>query len=44
MEAKGVDLRLAEAARTWLVEAERAGLGDQDYTAMLATVTGDIHH
>src|SRR5439155_143956 len=29
----GVDLRLAEAARSWLADAERAGLGDLDYSA-----------
>ena len=33
--AAGVDLRLAEAARRWLAEAEGAGLGDRDYSAVL---------
>ena len=34
----GVDLRLAEAARSWLREAEEAGLGEADYSAMLARI------
>jgi glycerol-1-phosphatase len=34
----GVELRLIEAARTWLVDAEAGGWGDHDYTAMLATI------
>jgi NADP-dependent 3-hydroxyisobutyrate dehydrogenase-like protein len=34
----GADLRLIAAAGTWLAEAERAGLGNQDYTAMLKTI------
>src|SRR5215472_9319061 len=46
--AAGVDLRLITAAGTWLAEAEQAGLGDQDYTAMLKTIlrgrdTGPSH-
>ena len=36
----GVDLRLTEAARTWLAEAEDAGLGDRDYSAVLAWIPG----
>jgi 3-hydroxyisobutyrate dehydrogenase/2-hydroxy-3-oxopropionate reductase len=32
----GVDLRLAEAARTWFAEAEEAGLGALDYSAVFA--------
>jgi len=32
----GADLRLARAALTWLEEAEGAGLGDLDYSAVLA--------
>ena len=36
--AAGVDLRLITAAGTWLAEAAQAGLGDQDYTAMLKTI------
>ena len=36
--AAGVDLRLITASGTWLAEAEQAGLGDQDYTAMLKTI------
>lgn len=31
----GVDLRLAEAARAWLADAEAAGLGERDYSALL---------
>jgi 3-hydroxyisobutyrate dehydrogenase-like beta-hydroxyacid dehydrogenase len=34
----GVDLRLAEAARSWLREAEEAGLGDADYSTVLACI------
>ena len=34
----GVDLRLADAARSWLREAEEAGLGEADYSAMLARI------
>jgi 3-hydroxyisobutyrate dehydrogenase-like beta-hydroxyacid dehydrogenase len=36
----GVDLRLTEAARSWLAEAEEAGLGDRDYSAVLARIIG----
>jgi 3-hydroxyisobutyrate dehydrogenase-like beta-hydroxyacid dehydrogenase len=36
--ATGVDLRLAEAARSWLREAEEAGLGEMDYSAVLARI------
>jgi 3-hydroxyisobutyrate dehydrogenase len=36
----GVDLRLTEAARSWLAEAEEAGLGDRDYSAVLARILG----
>lgn len=34
----GADLRLAAAARTWLREAEEAGLGESDYSAMLVRI------
>lgn len=34
----GVDLRLALAARTWLADAERAGWGGSDYSAVLARI------
>jgi 3-hydroxyisobutyrate dehydrogenase-like beta-hydroxyacid dehydrogenase len=33
--AAGIDLRLVPAARSWLAEAEAAGLGDLDYAAVL---------
>ena len=36
----GVDLRLTEAARTWLAESEDAGWGDRDYSAVLARILG----
>ena len=36
----GVDLRLTEAARTWLADAEEANLGDRDYSAVLARIVG----
>jgi 3-hydroxyisobutyrate dehydrogenase-like beta-hydroxyacid dehydrogenase len=34
----GADLRLAEAVRTWLAEAEQAGRADEDYSAVLAHI------
>jgi 3-hydroxyisobutyrate dehydrogenase/2-hydroxy-3-oxopropionate reductase len=37
----GIDLRLATAARTWLADAERAGLGEADYSAVLAQILDD---
>jgi 3-hydroxyisobutyrate dehydrogenase-like beta-hydroxyacid dehydrogenase len=37
-EAVGADLRLGAAAREWLVEAEKAGSGDLDYSAVLAHI------
>jgi 3-hydroxyisobutyrate dehydrogenase-like beta-hydroxyacid dehydrogenase len=36
--AKGADLRLLEAARSWLADAERHGRGDEDYSALLAEI------
>jgi 3-hydroxyisobutyrate dehydrogenase len=38
--ADGERLRLIQGAREWLVEAETDGRGEQDYTAVLATITG----
>ncbi len=38
--AAGVDLRLSAAARQWLVDAAEAGLGDEDYSAVLAYILG----
>jgi 3-hydroxyisobutyrate dehydrogenase/2-hydroxy-3-oxopropionate reductase len=38
--AAAEDLRLVNAAREWLVEAERAGLGDDDYSAVLKKIIG----
>lgn len=40
-EGADVDLRLAAAARAWIVEADEAGMGDFDYTAVLARITGN---
>jgi 3-hydroxyisobutyrate dehydrogenase-like beta-hydroxyacid dehydrogenase len=37
----GVALRLAPAAEAWLADAEAAGLGDHDYTAVLATILAE---
>ena len=34
----GVDLRLADAVRAWLLEAERRGLADLDYSAVLEAI------
>jgi 3-hydroxyisobutyrate dehydrogenase-like beta-hydroxyacid dehydrogenase len=36
--SSGLDLRVTEAARAWLVDAEAAGLGDEDYSAVLAQI------
>jgi 3-hydroxyisobutyrate dehydrogenase-like beta-hydroxyacid dehydrogenase len=36
--APNADLRLMQAAQTWLADAERAGRGDQDYSAVLAEI------
>jgi 3-hydroxyisobutyrate dehydrogenase-like beta-hydroxyacid dehydrogenase len=37
-ENAGLDLRLAAAARSWLVDAEHGGHGDEDYSAALAWI------
>lgn len=37
----GRELRVAEASREWLQDAADDGRGDQDYTAVIATITGD---
>ncbi|HYT50618.1 MAG TPA: NAD(P)-dependent oxidoreductase [Gaiellaceae bacterium] len=34
----GLELRLTKAADEWLAEAENAGLGDKDYSAVLARI------
>lgn len=39
-EASGRDLRVAAAARSWLEDADRAGLGDLDYSAVTAHIRG----
>jgi 3-hydroxyisobutyrate dehydrogenase-like beta-hydroxyacid dehydrogenase len=36
--ASGVDLRLAEAARSWLADADAASWGERDYAALLAWI------
>jgi 3-hydroxyisobutyrate dehydrogenase/2-hydroxy-3-oxopropionate reductase len=36
----GVDVRVLEAARTWLVDAEEAGFGERDYSTVLAKIIG----
>ena len=36
----GMELRIAAAAREWYIEAERAGLGDRDYSEVLAHILG----
>lgn len=40
-KSAGVDLRLLNAAETWLAEAEEAGLGERDYSAVLARIVQD---
>ena len=39
-EQAGVELRLSPAARSWLERADAAGLGDLDYSAVIADVRG----
>jgi 3-hydroxyisobutyrate dehydrogenase-like beta-hydroxyacid dehydrogenase len=34
----GVDLRLVTAARSWFADAARVGLGDRDYSAVIARI------
>jgi 3-hydroxyisobutyrate dehydrogenase len=36
VSAAGPDLRVAQAARSWLADADDAGWGDRDYSAVLA--------
>jgi len=36
--AAGVDVRVLEAARTWLADAEASGAGDRDYSSVLARI------
>lgn len=37
---EGLELRVAPAARSWFAEAAAAGLGDMDYSAVIAEITG----
>ena len=39
-DGAGLDLRVLEAARSWLADAADQGRGDQDYSAVLATILG----
>jgi 3-hydroxyisobutyrate dehydrogenase-like beta-hydroxyacid dehydrogenase len=39
-EQAGVELRLAAAAQSWLERADAAGLGELDYSAVIAAVRG----
>jgi 3-hydroxyisobutyrate dehydrogenase-like beta-hydroxyacid dehydrogenase len=39
-EAAGRDLRVARAARSWLEDADRAGLSELDYSAVTAHIRG----
>jgi 3-hydroxyisobutyrate dehydrogenase-like beta-hydroxyacid dehydrogenase len=36
----GLDPRVGRAARSWFQEAEARGLGDMDYSAVIALITG----
>jgi 3-hydroxyisobutyrate dehydrogenase-like beta-hydroxyacid dehydrogenase len=36
--ASGADLRLGSAARTWFIDADEAGWGNKDYSAVLAWI------
>ena len=38
--SSGIELRLTAAAGSWFAEAEEAGLGDRDYSAVLERVLG----
>ena len=38
--ASGLDLHVAAAAREWFIEAERAGLGEEDYSTVLKHILG----
>ena len=38
----GADVRLAEAARQWFADAERDGLGGQDYSSVLGYIAGAV--
>jgi hypothetical protein len=40
LAAKGFDLRVARASGSWLEAAEAAGLGDLDYSAVVAHIRG----
>lgn len=42
--AAGLELRLAPGARAWLMEATEAGLGDLDYSAVVAHARGRDAH
>jgi 3-hydroxyisobutyrate dehydrogenase/2-hydroxy-3-oxopropionate reductase len=39
-EEAGVDVRVLQAARAWLADAEEAGLGERDYSTVLAKIIG----
>ncbi|HEX5951113.1 MAG TPA: NAD(P)-dependent oxidoreductase [Actinomycetota bacterium] len=39
-ERRGVDLRVARAAEDWYERAQASGLGDLDYSAVVAEITG----
>jgi 3-hydroxyisobutyrate dehydrogenase-like beta-hydroxyacid dehydrogenase len=39
-EAAGLNLRVAGSAAAWMAAAERAGLGDLDYSAVIAQIRG----
>ena len=39
-DASAAELRLAEAARSWIADAAAAGLGDEDYSSVLARIIG----
>jgi 3-hydroxyisobutyrate dehydrogenase/2-hydroxy-3-oxopropionate reductase len=41
-EKAGIELRLTKGAREWLADAEAAGLGDADYSAVLARILDGV--
>jgi 3-hydroxyisobutyrate dehydrogenase-like beta-hydroxyacid dehydrogenase len=41
---RDAELRLARAARSWLVDAERSGHADEDYSSVLRKILGERRH
>ena len=41
-QESGADLRLAQAARSWFIDADRAGRGGHDYSQVLAHIVESV--